>query len=126
MTEEAEDDILVIDDNDVEMTELSENDDYLVVGDPTSDKDTDWCVLFVKGDYKDMVVKYDDVGLDTKTGQLGYTYSILSTGDGEEKEINELDFTNYLTSALHNIMIDMHKSGAAAYVDLKTKEEISY
>ena len=126
MTEEAEDDILVIDDNDVEMTELSENDDYLVVGDPTSDKDTDWCVLFVKGDYKDMVVKYDDVGLNSETGQLGYTYSILSTGDGEEKEINELDFTNYLTSALHSIMIDMHKAGAAAYVDLETKEEVSY
>jgi len=126
MNEEAEDDILVIDDNDVEMTELTEYEDYLVVSDPTSDKDTDWCVLFVKGDYKDMVVKYDNVGLDAKTGKLAYSYTILSMGDGEEKEINELAFTNYLTSALHTIMIEMHKAGAAAYVDLETKEEVSY
>ena len=126
MNEEAEDDILIIDDNDVEQFDVSENDDYLVVSDPTSDKDTDWCVLFVKGDYKDMVVKFDDVGLNSKTDQLGYSYTILSNGEGGERELDELDFTNYLTSTLHNIIIDMHKSGAASYVDLETKEEVSY
>ena len=125
MNEEGED-ILVIDDNDVEIQDLSENDDYLIVQDPTSSKDTDWCVLFVKGDYKDMVVKYEDIGLDTKTGQLGFTYNILSMEESEDQEVDELDFINYLTSALNQILLDMHESGAAAYVDLESKEELSY
>jgi hypothetical protein len=117
---------LIVEDDDVEIVELSENDDYLIVEDPVTNNPDDWCVLFTKGEYKDMVIKFADVGMNTKTGDLAFNYSVYSSGEGGEKEVDELDFTNYLTSALMQIMTDNHKQGKQRYVDLDTKEEIDY
>lgn len=117
--------LLIVDDEHLDLQEVTENEDYLIVEDPMSTKADDWCVLFVKGDYKDMVVKFEDIGLNTETGELGYSYTILSAGE-VEREINELNFTNYLTSTLNAIILDMHDKGAQRYVDLETKEELDY
>ena len=117
--------ILIVDDEEINHIDLSENDDFLIVQDPTGANAEDWCVLFVKGEYKDVVVKFDKIGYNTKSGDLGYEYNILSTPE-EDMEFVELDLVNYLTSALHSIMKDMHRSGGAGYIDLETKEEVTY
>jgi hypothetical protein len=114
--------VLIVDDEHLDIQEVTENEDYLIVEDPTSKKADDWCVLFVKGDYKDMVVKFEDVGLNTETGELGFAYTVLS----EDREVNTLNFTNYLTSTLNSIILDMHEKGAQRYIDLETKEELDY
>jgi hypothetical protein len=117
--------ILIVDDEEINHIDLSENDDFLIVQDPTGANAEDWCVLFVKGEYKNVVVKFDKIGYNTKSGELGYEYNILSTPE-EDMEFVELDLVNYLTSALHSIMKDMHRSGGAGYIDLETKEEVTY
>ena len=119
------DEVLIIDDEQIEHLDLSENDDFLIVQDPTGANTEDWCALFVRGEYKDVVVKFDKIGYNTKSGELGYEYTILSTPE-EDMEFVELDLVNYLTSTLHSIMKDMHRKGAAGYIDLETKEEVVY
>ena len=122
MSEEVED-VLVILDDDITVTELSEHDDYLIVEDPVTNKPDDWCVLFTKGEYKDVVVKFADIGMNTKTGDLTYNYTVYSSGE-ENEEYDELHFTNYLTSALVQILTDNHEQGKQQYVDLETGEEV--
>ena len=118
--EEAE--VLVIGDDDYEHHELSEHEDYIIVEDPEGQEDS-WCLLFVTGTYKDWVIRFDDVGLNAKTGDLGFTYQILSVTE-EEIEYSETDFVNYITSALTRVMTDLHESGTQKYHDMETGEEV--
>ena len=117
-----EEEVLIIGDDDYQHTELSENEDYLIVQDPEQEDTDSWCLLFVKGDYKDCVVRFEDVAMNASTGELGYNYTILSA---PEDEYNELEMTNYLSSALAQVISDMHQSGAQRYHDLRTGEEIT-
>jgi hypothetical protein len=123
MNEEVED-VLVIGEDDFEHTDLNEHDDFLIVEDPTAGDQESWCLLFVKGDYTDFVVRFDDISMNTGTGDLAYSYTILSTGESEEVEIDTTDFTNYLSSALSKVITDMHESGSQRYHDLETGEEV--
>jgi len=121
MNEEVED-VLVIGDDDYEHKELSEYEDYLIVEDPEGDEDS-WCLLFVRGDYKDWVVRCDNVILNGKTKDLLFEYQILSTPE-EEVEYDETVFVNYLSSALLQVITDLHENGAQRYEDLETGEEV--
>ena len=118
-----EEDVLVIGDDDYEHHELSEHEDYIIVEDPEGDEDS-WCLLFVKGPYKDWVIRFDDVALNAKTSDLTFTYHILNVSD-KEIEYEETEFVNYLSSALLQVITDLHRSGAQRYQDLETGEEVT-
>lgn len=119
-----DEEILVIGDDDYNDVELNEYDDFLVVEDPNNEDQDSWCLLFVRGEYKDFVVRYDDVALNTGTGELAFSYTVLSTGERENVEVNNVDFTNYLSGALSKVIEDMHQMGSQRYYDIETGDEV--
>ena len=125
MNEELEE-LLVIGEDDYQPVDVGEYDEYLVVNNPMSDDPEDWAVIILKGKYENFVVKFDNVGLHTKTGDIAYDYTILATGTEGEVEYDQVEFTNMCTSILSQIIVDMHKQGSQGYVDLETGEEIKY
>ena len=125
MNTEVED-LLIIGEDDYETVEVGEYDDYLVVNDPTSDDPEDWAIIILKGKYENFVIKFENVGLNTSTGEVAYDYTILATGSEGEVEYDQVEFTNMCTSILSQIIIEMHKQGAQGYIDLETGEEIKY
>ena len=122
MNEEEE--VLIIGDEDYEYEELSEQDDFLIVQDPTSDDADAWCVLFIKGPFTDWVVQFEDVAMNTGTGDLAYRYNILSPD--YEVEYDQVEFSNLCTNTLSKVLVTMHEQGAQQYIDAKTGKEVDY
>ena len=110
----------------VESTSVSEDDDFLIVQDPTDpDNQESWAVLILKGDYKDWVVRFPSVGF--ADGQLEFEYQFMNAGgsqNADEFELDELKFANYISSVLIEVLNSLDQTEGQVYVDTKTGEQI--
>lgn len=125
-----EEEVLFIGDSDREVIPMVMDIDFIVVNDPRTNDQDDWCVLFTDGPYENFCVKFDNIGINGKTKDLVYQYEVLHTPEWEDQtrieDIDMLHFNNTLTSALQEIIIHNHNKGANFYTDLETGKELKF
>jgi len=101
--------------------DLLEQDDYIITGDPSYPDDPEaWCVLILKGEYRDWVVRFTFVQFDK--GELEFTYEVVYLPDGST--FDELGVANYMSSLITEIVESMHGTDGQVYVDTETGEQI--
>lgn len=108
-----------------ESVSVSEDDDFLIVEDPTDpDNQEAWAVLILKGEYKNWVVRFPEVGF--ADGHLEFQYQFMNAGatDGNEFEFDELQFVNYISSVLVEVLNSLDQTEGQVYVDTETGEQI--
>ena len=120
-----EEDAIVLDDmylgEEIEYFEVSEEDDYIIVGDPLlPDQEDAWSVIILKGEYKDWVVRFPEITLDK--GELQFTYEVLHLP--EDAVFTDVDVANYMSSVLSSVLADLHGTEGAVYVDQETGEQV--
>ena len=101
--------------------DLTEYDNFIIVGDPHFSDDPDrWAVIITNGEYKDWVVRFPKVMLDK--GELEFTYEVIRLPDGAV--FSDLDVANYMSSLIANIISEMHGSEGQVYIDSETGEKV--
>jgi hypothetical protein len=101
--------------------DLLEEDDFLIVGDPSYPDDPEaWCVLVLKGDYKDWVVRFTFVEFDK--GELEFTYEVVYLPDGST--FDELETANFMSSLITEVIETLHGTDGQVYVDTETGEQV--
>ncbi len=109
----------------VESTSVSEDDDFLIVEDPTDPSNQEaWAVLILKGEYKDWIVRFPEVGF--AGGHLEFQYQFIRAGatDNDEFELDELHFVNYISSVLVEVLNSLDQTEGQVYVDVETGKQI--
>ena len=114
-------DSIYLGEDDVVLHDVTEMDNYLVTEDPLDPTNQEsWAVVILKGDYKDWVVRFPEVRLDK--GELDFTYEVVHLPS--EGEFEELDFVNFISSVLTEVISDLHGTEGQVYVDVDTGEQI--
>ena len=108
-------------DDEVVLHDVTELDNFIITEDPLDPTNQEaWAVVILSGDYKDWIVRFPEVGVEQ--GDMVFTYEILHTEDGAE--FDELDFVNFISSVLTEVLATLHETEGQVYIDLETGEQI--
>lgn len=114
-------DDMYIGDSEVVYHDVTEQDDFIITGDPSYPDEPDfWAVVITKGEYKDWVVRFPNVILDK--GELEFTYEVIYLPDGAE--FVDLDVANYMSAVISEIVAELHGTEGQVYIDQDTGEQI--
>ena len=114
-------DDMYIGDSEVVYHDLTENDNFIITGDPSyPDEPNFWAVVITSGEYKDWVVRFPEVILDK--GELEFTYEVIYLPDGST--FTDLEVANYMSSLITEVVAELHGSEGQVYIDTTTGEQI--
>ena len=105
------DDALFIGDEDADVYEVAEEEDYLVVADPTnedSEEEGDWAVICLTKPYVDFLVKFANI--EMRGDEVLFDYTVLSMPE-TEVDVDPVHFGNYLTSVLAAVLRQFKEDG---------------
>ena len=105
------DEALYIGDDHASITEVAENEDYIVTGDPTSEnpeEEQDWAVILLTEPYVDFCVRFENI--EMRGGEIIFDYTILVTPE-DAHEVDPVHFGNYLTSVLVSVLRQSREDG---------------
>tara|TARA_B110000858_G_scaffold178784_1_gene214870 strand:+ start:424 stop:753 length:330 start_codon:yes stop_codon:yes gene_type:complete len=109
---------------------MKENEDYIIAENPNSAEEFDWTVIINKGEWKDFVVKYNNIEIVEENSFIDYNLEILFVPERlREVSVTEkplIEFNKYCAILIENIMSDFDEKKINVYIDKETGKKIEY
>ena len=109
---------------------MQEGVDYIVAQDPESTDDSQWLVIINSGEWKDFIIKYNNIQIVDECETITYDLELILVSekykDLDVTEEMQNAFDEYCGDLIDHIMNDFHERGVNLYIDKETGEKIEY
>ena len=109
---------------------MQEGVDYIVAQDPESTDDSQWLVIINSGEWKDFIIKYNNIQIVEEGARINYDLELILLSEKYKdldatKEMQDA-FDEYCGALIDHIMADFHERGVNLYIDKETGDKVEY